>query len=124
LQAGHPLSNAVDWQHALGEGSFLYSPLTAYPLPNRVSPLPYALDEAARSYVRASADGPLRDADLVFFIGETNREMAAWFESFFEARGYVASFRVRQGICLLVLRRGSVQPPGKALRDPPLTAPS
>jgi hypothetical protein len=106
LQAGHPLSNVVDWRHGPDQGSFLYSPLTTYPVPNRVLPLPYALDDAAISYVRTMADGPLHDAALILFIGETQREMTGWFDAFFEVRGYAGTFVVRQGTCLLVLRRG------------------
>ena len=107
VQAGHPLSNDVDWQHAVAQGTFLYSQLTAYPVPNRVLPLPYTLDEAAMVFVRAAADGPLRQADLILFVGESELGTVAWLRTFFEARGYAASVEARQGICLLALRRGS-----------------
>jgi hypothetical protein len=105
LQAGHPLSNDADWQQAVSRGSFIYSPLTAYPLPNRVFPLPYALDETAKSFVRAAADGSLRGADVILFVGEPKLAMTTWLDSFFEARGYAATFEARGGIRLLVLRR-------------------
>jgi hypothetical protein len=107
LQAGHPLSNDVDWQHAVEQGSFLYSQLTAYPVPNRVYPLPYVLDEAAESFVRAAADGRLRQSDVILFVGEPTLATATWLKTFFEARGYAATFEARQAIALLVLRRGS-----------------
>ena len=106
LQAGHPLSNDVDWQHAVEQKSFLYSQLAAYPVPNRVTPLPYELDEATKSFVRTAADGALRHADVVLFVGEPARATATWLKTFFEARGYAATFEARQAIGLLVLRRG------------------
>ncbi|HXI57693.1 MAG TPA: hypothetical protein VNO55_16625, partial [Polyangia bacterium] len=105
--SGHPLSNQSDWRHAAEQGSFLYSPLTAYPVPNRIYPLPFALDESTKAYVRAAADGVLRRADQILFVGQPPSDTTTWFQAFFEARGYTASFPVREGFGLLVLRRPS-----------------
>jgi hypothetical protein len=108
--SGHPLSNQADWRHGPEQGSFLYSQLTAYPVPNRVYPLPFALDEATKDYVRAAADGPLRRADLILLAGESARDTPGWVQELFEARGYVATFPVREGFCLLELRRARPNP--------------
>jgi hypothetical protein len=103
--SGHPLSNQSDWRRAPEQRSFLYSQLIAYPVPNRIYPLPFALDQSAREYVRAAADGVLRRADQILFVGQPESDTTAWFQAFFEARGYAASFPVREGFVLLVLRR-------------------
>jgi hypothetical protein len=107
--SGHPLSNRADWRHAPQQGSFLYSQLTVYPVPNRVYPLPFELDAAAKEYVRAAADGALKNAALVLFVGEPPSETTAWVQAFFVARGYTASFPVREGFGLLILRRHQVE---------------
>jgi hypothetical protein len=107
--SGHPLSNQADWRDGPEQGSFLYSQLTAYPVPNRVYPLPFALDQAGKEYVRAAADGALRNAALVLFVGEPPSETTVWLRTFFVTRGYAASFPVREGFGLLVLRRPNVE---------------
>ena len=105
LQAGHPMSNAMDWEGGIAAHSFLYSQLSAYPIPNRVYPLPYGLDEVAQSYVRHLADGELSRAPLIFFAGIRDLPIERWVCSFFESRGYTCRDAVATGLSLLVMRR-------------------
>ena len=105
VQAGHPLANSIDWQHAVEQRSFVYSQLDAYPLANHVYPMPYALDDAAKAYVGRAADTELAGAPLIFFTGTPAQPMARWVRQFFEARGYTSSFAVNEVLCLLVLRK-------------------
>jgi hypothetical protein len=113
VQAGHPLANSIDWQHAVERRSFVYSQLDAYPLANHVYPMPYALDDAAKAYVGRAADTALAGAPLIFFTGTPAQPMTKWMRQFFEARGYTSDFAVNEVLCLLVLRK----PPQSALRD-------
>jgi hypothetical protein len=105
VQAGHPMSNAMDWQHAIEARSFLYSQLSAYPIPNRVYPLPYGLDDASKTYVRGLADGELAAAPQVVFAGIRDLPSGEWVRSFFESRGYTSHYAVRQGVALIVMQR-------------------
>jgi hypothetical protein len=105
LQAGHPMSNAMDWRHGIAANSFLYSQLSAYPLPNRVFPLPYGLDDAAQSYLRGLADGELAHTPLVFFAGIRGLPIGRWVRAFFESRGYTCRDAGGKGLVLLVMQR-------------------
>jgi hypothetical protein len=105
LQSGHPMSNAMDWRGGIASGSFLYSQLSPYPLPNQLYPLPYALDDAAQSYVRSLADGEVAGAPLVFFAGIRGLPIEKWVRAFFESRGYTCRDVVRQGLVLVAMRR-------------------
>ena len=69
VHSGHPQSNAMDWQHGVERHTFLYSQLAAYPLRNRVYPLPYALDDNLRAYVRHLADTDLANEPLILLAG-------------------------------------------------------
>ena len=105
VQSGHPQSNAMDWQHGIEQRTFLYSQLAAYPIGNRVYPLPYALDENLRTYVRHIADTDLANAPLILLAGLPKDTPIEWVRQFFEARGYTSSYAVQQGLCLLVFRK-------------------
>jgi len=111
LQAGHPMSNGMDWEHALPARSFLYSPIAAYPVPNRVYPLPYDADEKMRAYVRRLADTELRAAPTIFLVGVIQHPTNEWIRMFFESRGYASTYAVPQGICLVVMRKVAPDPP-------------
>jgi len=111
VQSGHPPSNAIDWQHGIANHTFFYSPLAAYPIANRTYPLPYRLDDEMRAYVRRLADGELANAPLILLAGLPKHPTIEWFREFFEARGYASTYSVREGLCLLVLRRTPAVPP-------------
>jgi hypothetical protein len=105
VQAGHPTSNAIDWQDAIAARSFLYSQLSAYPIANRSYPIPYALDDVVKAYVARLADGELAGAPLIFFAGIRDLRVGEWIRQFFEARGYASRDAVRQDLILIVLER-------------------
>lgn len=105
LQSGHPMSNAMDWRRGLATHSFLYSPLTPYPLANRVYPLPYGLDDAARSYVRGLAAGEVGRAPLLFFAGIAGVPIEKWVRTFFASRGYTCRDTVREGLVVIAMQR-------------------
>jgi len=73
--------------------------------------LPYRLDDEMRAYVRRLADGELANAPLILLAGLPKHPTIEWFREFFEARGYASTYSVREGLCLLVLRRTPAVPP-------------
>jgi len=105
VQSGHPPTNAMDWPHGIERRLLDYAPLAAYPVPNRTYPLPYTLDENVRTYVRRVSDTELAQAPVIFVAGLAEHSTIQWVRQFFEARGYTASFGVRQALWLLVFRR-------------------
>jgi hypothetical protein len=114
VQSGHPPSNAMDWQHGIENHTFFYSPLAAYPLRNRVYPLPYTLDDNLRAYVRRMADSELANAPLILVAGLPGHSTIEWVRQFFETRGYESTYAFRQGLCLLVFRKSLAAPPSPA----------
>jgi hypothetical protein len=113
VQSGHPPSNRSDWQHGIQERTFFYSPVVAYPLPNRIYPLPYDPDDTMRAYVARLADTDLAGAPLIFVTGLPRHQTIMSVARFFEARGYTTDIAFRDGFWLLALRqRGSQKPSG------------
>jgi hypothetical protein len=104
LQAGHPLANAMDWQHGVAQDAFIYSPLNAYPLPNPVYPLPFAVDEATNTYAQHTAT-ELSDAPLLFYVGMRAHPMTEWVRTFFAAHGYAPTYAIHEDLDLLVMRK-------------------
>jgi hypothetical protein len=105
VQAGHPLANAADWRREIGRGTFVYSQLAAYPLANHVFPLPYKLDEATTSYVRAVADTEVAQAPLIFYTGVLTDPISEWICGFFESRGYKKTIAAGQSVVLVAFKR-------------------
>jgi hypothetical protein len=105
VQSSHPPSNAADWQHAIEQRTFFYSPVVAYPVPNHVYPLPYDPDASMQSYVRRLADTELANAPLIFVTGLPKHVTIEWVRRFFESRGYQTTHVLRDGYWLLALRR-------------------
>jgi hypothetical protein len=83
----------------------LYSPVSAYPVPNPIYPLPMHPDPTVTEFVEAAANGPLASARTILFAGSARQPMIDWFRAFFEARGYVVSAARCEGKCLLTLTR-------------------
>ncbi|HEY7372485.1 MAG TPA: glycosyltransferase family 39 protein [Polyangia bacterium] len=111
VQSGHPPSNTSDWQHGIEKRLFLYSQIAAYPLPNRVYPLPYNLDESVQTFVRRLADTELAGAPVVFVAGLPKNVTMRWIAGFFEARGYTVSYPLEQGFWLIALRKPATSSP-------------
>jgi hypothetical protein len=105
VQSGHPPTNATDWQHGIERQEFFWSPLAAYPLPNRAYPLPYALDDSVPPYVRRLAETELAQSPSIFVVGLAGHPILHWVRDFFVARGYATALPVRDGFWVLTLRK-------------------
>jgi hypothetical protein len=105
IHSGHPLSNRMDWQHGVERRSFLFSPIVAYPVRNRLYPLPYAVDADMEAYVRRLAAGELAATPEIFLTGVLRHPTVEWVRRFFESRGYTSRYAVADSICLIVLRK-------------------
>jgi hypothetical protein len=110
LQSGHMPSNAIDWQNGIAQRNIYWSPLVAYPLPNRVYPLPYALDDSVPPHVRRLADTELARSPALFVVGLPRHEVVEWVRRFFESRGYTSTFAMHEGFWVLALRRATPAP--------------
>jgi hypothetical protein len=105
MQAGHPPADALDWKHGVEQNSWIFAPLVAYPLPNRVYPLPFTLSEAAKEYVERAAASELAEAPVIFYAGLREQPLTDWIRRFFASRGYTATVAVSEDQGLVVMRK-------------------
>jgi dolichyl-phosphate-mannose-protein mannosyltransferase len=81
-------SNSVDWEHVPAKESYLYAPLTAYPLQAPVVPLPYFLTKAGTASVREALGQPLGSARRLVLLSRSSEDVVPWFEQELGSRGY------------------------------------
>jgi len=105
MQAGHPQADALDWKHGVEQNSWVFSPLVTYPLPNRVYPLPFTLNDEVKDYVQRAAASELAEAPVIFYAGLRELPLTDWLPQFFATRGYTATVAVTEDQGLVVMRK-------------------
>jgi hypothetical protein len=95
----------MDWQYALKRGSYLYSQLSAYPMPNPVYPLPFSPDGAVRDYLQRLATDELGKSDTILYVGRPDDPITAWLREFLESDGYEGTVALKQRLTLIVFRK-------------------
>lgn len=83
-------SDEMDWQQADPRTASLYSPLTAYPIPNRVLPLPYHFSQDAQDFIGRAVGGELAGADRLFLVAPIDSEIGPWTSSYLKTKGFAA----------------------------------
>jgi hypothetical protein len=78
-------SNALDWRKGPA-GVPLFHELIAYPVPNRVYPLPIQIDTAEILYTEGLLDGELRGAPVILYL--RFGDVPPWLAGRMAARGY------------------------------------
>jgi mannosyltransferase len=84
-------SNGEDWEHGLAPDSYLFAPLTAYPLRTTVLPLPYFLTMDGAASVREALARPLGQAGRLVLLSRSSGDAVPWFEQELAHRGYRAT---------------------------------
>lgn len=64
----YPESNANDWRAGNTTGSYLYAPIVAFDVRNRLIPLPNRIDDSARQYVASVLAGDLGAVPKVMMV--------------------------------------------------------
>ena len=90
VSSGLVESNSEDWQRGTAGDSYLFAPLSAYPLREPILPLPYFLNGAGTANVRAALNEPLGDARRLVLLSRSGGDAAPWFEHELSSRGYRA----------------------------------
>ena len=78
-------SNFLDWRSGLS-GSYLFTELIAYPIPNRVLPLPTRLEVDIEYHITGLLDSELKDAPEIVFV--RGGELPEWVTIEMTSRGY------------------------------------
>lgn len=63
-----PESNSGDWRSGLNGDGHLYAPFVAYPMRNRLIPLPFHFTDEVRTYISQTIDSQLRNLPEVIFV--------------------------------------------------------
>ena len=85
FQSGLIESNFLDWRKG-PEGTYLFSELVAYPVPNRIYPLPIRFTDEVKPYVSGLMEGELQGAPIILLICQG--DVPEWFATNLAARGY------------------------------------
>ncbi|MBY0506082.1 MAG: hypothetical protein K2X03_19355 [Bryobacteraceae bacterium] len=85
FQSGLIESNFLDWRKG-PEGTYLFSELSAYPVANRVYPLPIRFTAQEKPYLTGLLDGELKQAPMILFL--TRGDPPAPVIEEFTRRGY------------------------------------
>jgi hypothetical protein len=85
-------SNYYDWRRGAAPDIYLYAPLTAYPLKNRLIPMPYRFDEDAKTYISGLIDNELGRLHRVIFVKKLMDDVP-WMCARMQANGFTADVR-------------------------------
>jgi hypothetical protein len=69
-----PESNSTNWKDGLVPDNYLFTPLVAYPIRNRIVPLPRLVEKDGIAYLKGTAASDFRNSDRVLLISRS----AAW----------------------------------------------
>jgi Dolichyl-phosphate-mannose-protein mannosyltransferase len=87
-----PESNFYDWQSGLAKGSYLYAPFVAYPMKNKLLPLPYRLTDEVKAHISNVIQSELtREPEVIFVTHSTHElEWNSWLTARMKEAGYNA----------------------------------
>lgn len=92
-----PESNFYDWKAGLANESYLYAPFVAYPMKNRVLPLPFTLDtNAVKAHIDEVLQSELSTTPEVVFVWhsfEHDDIWKGWFVAHMREMGFTADIQ-------------------------------
>jgi hypothetical protein len=98
-------SNTQAWEAGFETTPALAPQLTAYPVRNRVYPLPLHIDDRARSFLTRTMREDLSKARCVLMLTRIDFDPDGWVQSLFQASGFTADPKAFGNIRLVVFRR-------------------
>lgn len=99
-----PESTFYNWRAGVTPDSYLYAPFAAYPIKNKVLPLPYLLTPEVKEYMSSLIDGELRKQDEVIFV--THRSSwNDWVQSRMAQAGYHATVLTPNAFYVTIFKR-------------------
>jgi hypothetical protein len=99
-----PEADLHDWRTNLAGDGYLYTPLLAYPVPNRVVPLPYHLTPEVQAYVHRTVQTELRDQAEVLLVTH-EPSWIPWFAAEMKQAGFAAEVRHPNAFHVVIFRR-------------------
>ena len=111
-------SNFQNWRDGASPSSYLFTPFAAYPVKNKLVPLPSRVTSNAQSYVDTLLGAELRNSSKVLFVPHDSSWMNWGIQRFQEA-GFSHRSRQLNAYWLIVFERPVVRSPSTVSIDPP-----
>ncbi len=104
-----PESDFYDWKAGLGNQSYLYAPFVAYPMKNRLLPLPFTLDtEAVKAHIEGVIHSELAETPEVIFVSHSfdgEKAWTEWLRGRMKDAGFTADAQTPNGYHVLIFTR-------------------
>ncbi|MBI1895024.1 MAG: hypothetical protein HYS04_00605, partial [Acidobacteria bacterium] len=89
VRSGLVESSLENWREGARPGSYLFAPLLAYPVGNRVIPLPFYYEDSLPAYVRTTVDRSPA-ARRLLLLADAESDIARWMPGFMKSLGFRA----------------------------------
>ncbi len=105
-----PESNFYNWQAGLANESYLYAPFIAYPMKNRLVPLPFTLNtDAVKAHIEELLKSQLAETPEIIFVSHSFEHEDAWNEwliARMKEAGFTAEMRTPNLYHVLIFSKG------------------
>ena len=99
-----PESNFYNWQSGLAKDNYLYAPFVAYPMRNKLLPLPYRLTDEVKAHISELIQSELaREPEVIFVTHESNWN--PWFIARMKEAGFNAEVLQPNAYSVIIFRR-------------------
>ncbi|HVW08200.1 MAG TPA: glycosyltransferase family 39 protein [Bryobacteraceae bacterium] len=82
-------SDFLDWQAGNAPNSYLFAAFVAYPVKNRLVPLPFRLTDAVKDHVLELIEHSLKNENKIIFV-TSDASWVPWMDKQFEKAGYTS----------------------------------
>jgi hypothetical protein len=107
-------SNFYDWRAGMGNGSYLYTPFAAYPMKNRLLPLPFSLNnDEVKAHVAGVIESQLAGTREVLFVSRAfagEEGWNQWLIARMKEAGFNAEIKTPNSYYVLIFRRTAPEP--------------
>lgn len=105
VRSGVVQSAALDWKSEPRPDSYLFAPLTAYPLTTPIIPVPFFVDAASARYLEQQIERREPEYAQFCLMAETGSDVLDILPGWFAQRGYSKMAREAGGFTILLFRR-------------------
>ena len=105
VRSGVVQSAALDWKSEPRPDSYLFAPLTAYPLVNPILPVPFFVNAAAARYLEQEIERREPEYRQFCVMAETGSDVLEILPRWLKQRGYSETASEASGFTILLFRR-------------------
>lgn len=105
IRSGYVESAGLDWKSEPKPGSYLFAPLTAYPVPNEIIPVPFYVDAATAKYIEQEIANRSEKQHRFCLVANKEADVLDVLPIWFRAHGYRSILWEASGFDILVFDR-------------------